>query len=51
MTLLLVPTLKQDISNVAICPVDFYQGLLGYYLLSRHNEVLGMAIITLPRLD
>ena len=51
MTLLLAPTLELDVSNVAICSGDFYQGLLGCDLLCRHNEALGAATITLPRPD
>ena len=51
MTLLLVPTLEIDVSNVAICSGNFYQGLLGCDLLCRHNEALGTATISLPRLD
>ena len=46
-TLLLVPMLELDMSNITICSGDFYQGLLGYDLLCRHNEALGMATITL----
>ena len=49
MTLLLAPTL--DVVNVAVCLGDFYQGLLGCDLLCGHNEALGAATITLPRLD
>ena len=33
MTLLLAPTLELDMSNVAICSGNFYQGLLGCDLL------------------
>ena len=51
MTLLLVPTLELYMANVAICSGDFYQGLLGCNLLCGHNEVLGLAIINLSRLD
>ena len=51
MTLLLVPTLKLDMANIAVCSGNFYQGMLGCDLLCRHNEVLGIATITLPRLD
>ena len=51
MTLLLVPTLEIDVANVAVCSGDFYQGLLRYDLLCRHNEALGAATISLPRLD
>ena len=50
-TLLLVPTLKLDVANIAICLGNFYQGLLGCDLLCRHNEALGTATITLPRPD
>ena len=50
-TLFLAPTLELDVSNIAICLGDFYQGLLGCDLLCRHNEALGAATITLPRLD
>ena len=51
MILLLVPTLDLDMSNVAICLGNFYQGLLGCDLLCRHNEALGMATIILPGPD
>ena len=51
MTLLLAPTLEIDVANVAVCLGDFYQGLLGYDLLCGHNEALGAATISLPRLD
>ena len=51
MTLLLVPTLEIDVSNVAICLGNFYQGLLRCNLLCGHNKVLGAATISLPRLD
>ena len=49
--LLLAPTLELDVANVAICLGDFYQGVLGCDLLCGHNEALGTANITLPRLD
>ena len=51
MTLLLVPPLELDVSNVLICSGDFYQGLLGCALLCGHYEALGMATITLLELD
>ena len=51
MTLLLAPTLEIDVSNVAICSGNFYQGLLRCDLLCRHNEVLGAATISLPGPD
>ena len=51
MTLFLVPTLELDVANIAICSGNFYQGLLGCDLFCRHNEALGMATITLARLD
>ena len=49
MTLLLVPTLEIDVSNVAVCLGNFYQGLLRCDLLCGHNEVLGATTISLPR--
>ena len=51
MTLLLAPTLEVDVSNVAVCLGDFYQGLLGCDLLCWHNEALGATTISLPRPD
>ena len=48
MTLLLAPTLELDVANVVICLGNFYQGMLGCDLLCGHNEVLGVATITLP---
>ena len=52
MTLLLAPTLEIDVSNVAICLGNFYQGLLICNLLCGHNKVLGStATISLPGLD
>ena len=51
MTLLLAPTLEVDVSNVAVCSGDFYQGLLGCDLLCGHNKALGAATISLPGLD
>ena len=51
MTLLLAPTLEIDVSNVAVCSGDFYQGLLGCDLLCGHNEALGAATISLPGPD
>ena len=51
MTLLLVPTLEIDVSNVAICLGNFYQGLLGCIPLCRHNKALGATTISLPGLD
>ena len=51
MTLLLVPTLELDVSNVAVCSGNFYPSLLGCDLLCRHNEVLYLATITLPGLE
>ena len=51
MTLLLAPTLEIDVSNVAICLGNFYQGLLRCDLLCRHNEALGTATISLPGPD
>ena len=48
MTLLLAPTLEIDVSNVAVCSGNFYQGLLGCDLLCGHNEALGAATISLP---
>ena len=50
MTLLLAPTLEIDVSNVAVCLGNFYQGLLGCNLLCGH-EVLGATTISLPRPD
>ena len=51
MTLLLAPTLEIDVSNVAVCSDNFFQGLLVCNLLCWHNEVLGAATISLPRPD
>ena len=51
MNLLLAHSLELDVANVAVCLGNFYQGLLGCDLLCGHNEVLGAATITLPRLD
>ena len=51
MTLFLVPTLEIDVSNVANCLGNFYQGLLGCDLLCRHNEVLGTTAISVPGPD
>ena len=51
MTLLLVPTLEIDVSNVAIYLGNFYQGLLGCDLLCGHNKALGATTISLPKLD
>ena len=51
MTLLLAPTLKIDVANVAICLGNFYQGLLRCDLLCGQNKALGAATITLPGLD
>ena len=51
MTLLLVPTLEMEVANIAVWSGDFYQGLLGCNLLCGHNKALGVATITLPRLD
>ena len=51
MTLLLAPTLEINVSNVAVCLDNFYQGLLGCDLLYRHNEALGTTTISLPGLD
>ena len=51
MTLLLAPTLEIDVANVAICSGNFYQGLLGCYLLCGHKKVLGTITISLPGLD
>ena len=51
MTRLLAPTLEIDVANVAICSGNFYQGLLRCDLLCGHNEALGAATISLPRLD
>ena len=48
MTLLLVPTLELDVSNVTVCSGNFYQGLLGSNLLCGHNEALSVPTITLP---
>ena len=50
-TFLLALPLKLDVVNIAVCSGNFYQGLLRCYLLCGHNEVLGMATITLPRPD
>ena len=44
-------SLELDVANIAIFLGNFYQGLLGCDLLCGHNEVLGMATITLPGLD
>ena len=51
MILLLAPTLELDVANVSICSGNFHQGLPGYDLLCRHNEVLSAATITLPGPD
>ena len=51
MTLLLAPTLEIDVSNVAVCSGNLYQGLLGCDLLCRHNKALGTATISLPGPD
>ena len=51
MTLLLAPTLEIDVSNVAVCLGNFYQGLLGCDLLCGHNVVLGTATISFPGPD
>ena len=51
MTLLLAPTLEIDVSNVAVCSGNFYQGLLGCDLLCGHNKALGATTISLPRPD
>ena len=51
MSLLLAPTLEVDVANVSMCLSDFYQSLLGYNLLCKHNEALSVATISLPRLD
>ena len=51
MTLLLAPTLEVDVSNVAVCSGDFYQGLFGCNLLCGHNEALGATTISLPGPD
>ena len=51
MTLLLAPTLEIDVSNVAVCLGDFYQGLLRCDLLCGHNEALCAATISLPGPD
>ena len=47
----LASTLEVDVSNVAVCSGDFYQGLLGCDLLCRHIEALGAATISLPGPD
>ena len=51
MTLLLAFTLELDMANIAVCSGGFYQGLLGYDLLCRYNEVLSVATIVLPGAD
>ena len=51
MTLLVVPTLEIDVSNVAVYSGNFYQGLLGCDLLCGHNEALGTTTISLPGTD
>ena len=51
MTLLLVPMPELDVSNIAVCSSNFFQGLLGCDLLCGHNKALGVATITLPGLD
>ena len=51
MTLLLFPTLEIDVSNVAVCWGNFYQGLLRCNLLCRHNEALGTATLSVPGPD
>ena len=51
MTLLLAPTLEIDVSNVAVCLGNFYQGLLRCDLLRGHNEALSAATISLPGPD
>ena len=51
MTLQLAPTLEVNVSNVAVCSGDFYQGLLGYDLLCGHVKALGAATISLPGPD
>ena len=50
MTLLLVPKLDLDMSNIAICSGNFYQGL-GCDLLYQHNKALSITTITLPGMD
>ena len=51
MTLLLAPTLEIDVSIVAVCLGNFYQGLLRCDLLCGHNKALSAATISLPGLD
>ena len=51
MNLYLVPTLELDIANITVCLGIFYQDLLGCDFLCKHNEALGTATITFPRLD
>ena len=51
LTLLLVPTLELDMSKIAVCLGNFYQGLLVCNLLCGYNEVFGAANITSPRLE
>ena len=51
MTLSLAPTLELDVANIAIHSGNLYQGLLRCDLLCGHNEALGAATISLPRLN
>ena len=51
MTVLLVPTLEEDMVHLSVCSGNFYKGLLGCYMLCKHNKVLGPATIALPGLD
>ena len=51
MTVLLVPTLELNIDNVIEFSGNFYQGLLECNVLCRHNAVLVLTTIALPKLD
>ena len=51
MTLLLVPTLETDVSNITICSGNSYQGLLRCDLLCGYNKALSAVTISLPGPD
>ena len=51
MTVLLVPTLEENMVHLSVCSGNFFKGLLGCYMLCKHNKVLGPALIALPGLD
>ena len=40
MYILLMLTLDIEVTNVAVCLGDFYQNLLGCYMVYRHNKAL-----------